>query len=379
MLRRRVGNLNSNPLFVRDPSSRPRRWLSIADDDYGDLHLQSTSPCIDAGSNAAIPTGITTDFDGDPRIFNSIVDMGAYEVHATNVTWTGAADGINWTNPGNWSTDLVPVGDTDATIGAGFSVQIGSGSYGVHSLIASSPIEIADGATLVLNGVTTFGGGLNIDDGGKLQNYADSILLVINGLNISTGGTIDLCNNDLIIHNGNISQVASQIGTGITSSVATSNTTLGVELNDDGTPAHNPLMTTFDGQTVTTTDVLVKYTYFGDTNLNGSVDATDYIAIDNGFNNNLTGWNNGDFNYDGKINGDDYTLIDNAFNSQSAVPLATVASPPAVPQTQINKEVTKAPAFAIATSQSLSQEPFDLTHRRKPSLANEIFVPIKAH
>jgi hypothetical protein len=48
------------------------------------------------------------------------------------------------------------------------------------------------------------------------------------------------------------------------------------------------------------------------------VDGSDYSRIDNGYQNQLTGWYNGDFNYDGVINGSDYTLIDNAFNTQGA-------------------------------------------------------------
>jgi hypothetical protein len=64
--------------------------------------------------------------------------------------------------------------------------------------------------------------------------------------------------------------------------------------------------------------VLVKYTYYGDANLDGAVDGSDYTLIDNGFTNHLSGWQNGDFNYDGVVDGSDYTLIDNAFNTQGA-------------------------------------------------------------
>jgi parallel beta-helix repeat protein len=57
----------------------------------GDLRLCSCSPCVDAGDNDAVPSGVTTDLDGNPRFVDDanvpdtgigtppIVDMGAYE------------------------------------------------------------------------------------------------------------------------------------------------------------------------------------------------------------------------------------------------------------------------------------------------------------
>jgi hypothetical protein len=76
-------------------------------------------------------------------------------------------------------------------------------------------------------------------------------------------------------------------------------------------------------------DVVIKYTYYGDANLDGKVDGSDYSLIDNGYLTGATGWQNGDFNYDGVINGSDYTLIDNAYNTQGAQINAQVASPTA--------------------------------------------------
>jgi hypothetical protein len=61
------GNIDTDPMF--------------ADAANGDLHLIPGSPCIDAGDNDAVPSGITTDLDGYARITGAYVDMGAYELN----------------------------------------------------------------------------------------------------------------------------------------------------------------------------------------------------------------------------------------------------------------------------------------------------------
>ena len=44
------------------------------------LRITTGSPCIDAGNNADVPAYATTDLTGNSRIFNNIVDIGAYEL-----------------------------------------------------------------------------------------------------------------------------------------------------------------------------------------------------------------------------------------------------------------------------------------------------------
>ena len=57
------GNINNTPLFV--------------DAVNGDFRLQPNSPCINWGDSTKAATA--TDLDGNPRIVDSFVDMGAYE------------------------------------------------------------------------------------------------------------------------------------------------------------------------------------------------------------------------------------------------------------------------------------------------------------
>jgi hypothetical protein len=227
---------------------------------------------------------------------------------------------------------------------------------------------LAVGTVLGVSGTVTLapgslGGGITprtvslmtITNGGLVQvvnpaTHADRQVLITTGLTFAGGpttwqGKLDLAGNDLIVHNSSsttaateLTNISSQLGqgetndwqgtAGIVSTTAASagNTALAVELNNDGNG--NTLVSSFDGQTVSNTDVLVKYTYFGDANLDGMVDGSDYTLIDNGFNSGKAGWRNGDFNYDGVINGDDYMLIDNAFNTQGSVSLAGVSAGP---------------------------------------------------
>ncbi|MHC4415128.1 MAG: right-handed parallel beta-helix repeat-containing protein [Planctomycetota bacterium] len=58
-------NINTDPLFVQSGTDNVR--------------LSFGSPCVNAGDNSAIPVGVDTDLDGNPRIVDGIVDMGAYE------------------------------------------------------------------------------------------------------------------------------------------------------------------------------------------------------------------------------------------------------------------------------------------------------------
>ena len=74
-------NIDADPLFIQPGCDN--------------LRLGVGSPCIDAGDNSAIPSGITTDLDGNSRIINAIVDMGAYEGEHEMLPQAACADDID--------------------------------------------------------------------------------------------------------------------------------------------------------------------------------------------------------------------------------------------------------------------------------------------
>jgi len=69
------GVISLDPVFVdpNGPDANPNTW---EDNDY---HLQSTSPCINAGDPNFVPEAGETDIDGEPRVQQCRVDMGSDE------------------------------------------------------------------------------------------------------------------------------------------------------------------------------------------------------------------------------------------------------------------------------------------------------------
>ncbi len=105
-----TGNINTDPMFVNKAAF--------------DLHLLPGSPSIDTGNNAAVPTWLTVDFDGNSRIADgngdavAVVDMGVDEVvvsmppivttdNATNITGTSAQLNGNLTSLGSVPSAMV--------------------------------------------------------------------------------------------------------------------------------------------------------------------------------------------------------------------------------------------------------------------------------
>ena len=352
----------------------------------GTSTIVAYGPFVDRGTVAVLPGGDFT-YNGS-RI--PVAAGGSFTVAAgatVRFTSSGSLDNAGTVTAAAGSTLWVPDGLANAgafanagTLRAGGTVTNSAGTFsqtGPQVWAAGSALEVT-GGTVTLGtdagsaatqnlAVTLYGGGLicgttehfrslTLSDGTTVTESAPAAAhtvlvtgpLVFAGYTGRWQGRLDLGANDLIVRGGSLSAVASQAaqgfagGTwngsgGIVSSAAASNlqrlTAVGVIQNNTSTGA--ALYTTFDGEAVSATDVLARYTVYGDANLDGAVTAADYTRLDAGFVTGRTGWFNGDFNYDGAVDGSDYALADNAFNRQAGgvgTPAARVAAAAAVPE-----------------------------------------------
>jgi outer membrane protein assembly factor BamB len=90
-------NIDDNPMFVREPYDGGDGWGVGDNDDFGDLHLQDASPCVNVGDPSTWFQPNSVDIDGEPRVMAGIVDMGADEVLIPTIAVTRPEGGEVWT------------------------------------------------------------------------------------------------------------------------------------------------------------------------------------------------------------------------------------------------------------------------------------------
>lgn len=249
---------------------------------------------------------------------NSIGSNGAANSGNNPITTnfeSGTLENVSEINGG--STGLVKIGNGTLTI------TDNNGNYNNYSGGTT-----VDSGTLIIGSTTALGqGGLTVDNSAiaRLQpNLGAPFQFAAANLSIVSGGTLDITNNAVVIHNGTLSTINSEIaagvgpshnwtGAGITSSSAASTpgTAVGVMLNSDssGNAIYSNWPTTGNSVGVSNTDVLVMYTWYGDLNLDGAVNSADLSILTHDVGITNANWAEGDLNYDGVVNADDFSLF----------------------------------------------------------------------
>ncbi|HWP39847.1 MAG TPA: autotransporter-associated beta strand repeat-containing protein, partial [Tepidisphaeraceae bacterium] len=302
-----------------------------------------------SGSRAITKTGLGKLVLAGTNTYSGVttVSSGTLEIGGGTTSGSVASAIVNNANLSFNRSDAHTI--SAAISGSGRVYHNGTGTTTLSGALSYTGGTVVNAGVLAAPKFTAANGTLTINNGmaqATLKPTPNSPAGTsrLSALSISATGRLDLTNNSLILNNGSLATATAQVktalenggafdwgGPGIGSSEAAArNTTagsflygLGVIKNDLAqVGGSGPIYTDFAGESgLTAAEVLVKFTYFGDADLSGSIDATDYSLIDNGYVNSLSGWLNGDFDYSGSIDATDYALIDNAYVNQAG-PLA---------------------------------------------------------
>ena len=176
-------------------------------------------------------------------------------------------------------------------------------------------------------------GSLIIGNGGTAKaSSSGDMTLVASNVNIATGGRLDLTDEEMIWDYVGASPVAGlrQLlgagyngggwnGSGIMSSTAAAapGTAIGYA---ESTDLFTTFPATFAGQSVDSTALLLKYTFAGDANLDGTVNIQDFNRLANSFGQTDRRWSHGDFNFDAVVNIQDFNKLSANFGQSGLAP-----------------------------------------------------------
>jgi hypothetical protein len=278
-------------------------------------------------------------------------DANAYTVSGANTLTLEAGSGDTLINVKSGShtisAPVTLVDDTTVTITPAASNLSLTGTL----TATGRTLTKAGAGTLTVNNVRAQA--LSIGDGtvaiapnGAAGGVSALGALAIAGANDAWTARYDLADNDAVVQSSlfakatDIGRLQNQLkqgfnngtwqGLGITSSAAAANPAAdtGLAIVDNGLLGY----TDFSGQPVTADSILLKYTYYGDIDQNGQVDADDLTVFASNFGR-ATGATqiDGDIDFNGAVNADDLTVFANNFNKGIGNPLAA-ASVQAVPE-----------------------------------------------
>jgi hypothetical protein len=273
-----------------------------------------------------------------------------------NITLNDSGSSITQTGASQLTIGAASASNATLTIGSGASFTTGAGATTVNatgvislnggSLKATGPLTVA-GGTINYNSGSLSAGSVTLTGTAKLLMTAGrDKALVATSLSIASPANLDLSDNSIILNYGNETTNATRdtirnllingrnaapgnpapwngLG-GITSSYAHTNgngSNLAIGYADNAQLAivsASGSYTSFGGQTVGSSTILIMMARGADANLDGKVDGQDVSIIGTHFNKPGSGqWYFGDFDYSGSCDGADVSVLGTTFGKTS--------------------------------------------------------------
>lgn len=253
--------------------------------------------------------------------------------HTTSNWFGGASNGVDQTATfGNIITsDSLVYANSPVTLGTltfssprtylltgagSLTMQISQGSAlvevlaGTHKInlpliiAGNTELDVAAGAALFISDPVT------VKSGKTLMHSRAGAITYQSTITLESGASLDLHQSAMTAQSGDYSALEALVkqafnrgdwlGDGITSTAAATDpqhaTALGMLAKEDG--------------------VLVKYTYYGDANLDGAVNDDDFTQFQRGYYDRSDAWLAGDFDYSGTVDPADFALMVNGLIGQ---------------------------------------------------------------
>jgi hypothetical protein len=242
---------------------------------------------------------------------------------AGGISYDGGDNSSNTlTIVGTDAADSIDVGTTSVTV-AGHTIPIANVTdVNVDDGGGDDVLVVGADRRSTLLGDGTYGS-LTFGDGARVFRTGSGTVIRTNNLAMSPTAQLNLFANQLVVVGGDLEAITQLVASGRNSGTSRWR---GNGINST-TAAQSLSGLTGLAVAQVGDDVVVKYSWNGDANVDGIIDADDYFRIDSGFLSQPAnpGYAQGNFNYDAGIDADDYFLIDSAFLGQTGM----LAQPPA--------------------------------------------------
>jgi autotransporter-associated beta strand protein len=282
----------------------------------------SLAPALSGASGDSTYSGTLTTAGGG-NLYNISADAGTLTIAGTINNAAGTNRFLQFMGANQ--------GFVTSSIGSSLNVsKFGNGTWtlsGANTYAGATSVSVG---TLVLASSQINTASITVADGASLKVTPGANKTIKTTTITTTGsGTFDLADNKLALTSVSVTtdtlrsllstgySGGSWTGPGITSSSAANDpnhiTAIGyASASDLG-------VSTWGSASVAAANIVAKYTYTGDANLDGKINADDYALLDRGFAQSQSGtltdphWINGDFNYDGVVDSNDYLLLDTTY------------------------------------------------------------------